>query len=250
MKVKDFFATATLNVWFHFWFPALLVVSVLIGIVEMILVRLFKPALVGRELRRRINRYGRMVARLGWPWIKVEVLNAPPVDGGPYVIIENHASSFDPFVQGCLPYDLVQAARGWALRLPILGVVGRLAGYLDVDALRGDDLVERAAERLESGVSVVFFPEGTRHTSGEIGPFHGAAFRVAEAAGAPIAPAVVIGIADKPKKGSFVMRPGKITIRFLDLIKPGDRAGMTVAAMKKTVRGMMADALAEEAGDS
>ncbi len=250
MRVKHFLATVTLNIWFHFWFPALLVVSVLIGVVEMFFVRLFRPMSVGRELRRRINRYGRSVVCLGWPWIRVEVLNAPPVEEGPYVVVENHSSSFDPFVQGCLPYDLVQAARGWALRLPILGIVGRLAGYLDVDALGGDELVERAVKRLGEGVSVVFFPEGTRHVSGEIGPFHGAAFRAAEAARVPIAPAVVIGISDKPRKGSFLMRPGKITIRFLDLIKSEERAGMTVVAMKKQVRAMMENALADPTVDS
>ena len=250
MGVGRLLATVTLNIWFHFWFPVLLIVSTVVGVVEMLFVRLFAPSSVGGALRRRINRYGRAVGRLGWPWIKVEVLNAPPAEGGPYVIVENHSSSFDPFVQGFLPYDLVQAARGWALRLPVLGLVGRLAGYLDVDALCGDDLVARAVERLDNGVSVVFFPVGTRHVSGEIGPFHGAAFRAAEAAGVPIAPAVVIGISDKPRKGSFVMRPGKITIRFLDVIRPEERRGMTVAALKKRVRGIMRDALLEDGGVS
>jgi 1-acyl-sn-glycerol-3-phosphate acyltransferase len=223
-----------------------LLVSVAVGVSELLAIRVFRPSSVGSALRRRINRYGRSVVLTAWPWIRVEVSNAPPPDDGPYVIVENHTSSFDPFVQGVLPYELVQAARGWALRLPVLGIVGRLAGYLDVDALAGESLVERAVEHLRNAVSVVFFPEGTRRPDGDLGPFHGAAFRVAERAGVPIAPAVVTGIADKPRKGSLVMRPGKIKIEFLPLVPPSEFEGKSAPAIKKMVRSMMEEALSGE----
>ena len=246
MRIARFLGIATLNLWFYFWFPVVLFVSVAVGVAELLATRVFRPSWVRRALRRRINRYGRSVVLTAWPWIRVEVVNAPPVGEGPYVIVENHTSSFDPFVQGVLPYELVQAARGWALRLPVLGVVGRLAGYLDVDALSGETLVERAVEHLRNGVSVVFFPEGTRRPDGDLGPFHGAAFRVAEQAGVPIAPAIVTGISDKPKKGSLVMRPGKIKIEFLPLVPPGEFAGKSAPAIKKMVRSMMSKALSGE----
>lgn len=243
MGLKRFLATATLNIWFYFWFPIVLCVSVVFAALELVVWRVFKPSFVRRALRRSVNRYGRVVALTAWPWIKVKVLDAPPPDEGPYVVVENHTSSFDPFVQGFLPYELVQAARGWALHLPVLGFVGRLAGYLDVDALSGDVLVKRAVERLRDGITVVFFPEGTRHPEGNLGPFHGTAFRVALSANVPIAPAVVTGIADKPRKGSLVMRPGVITIKFLPLITPDEWKGDSVSALKKRVRAALSNAL-------
>jgi 1-acyl-sn-glycerol-3-phosphate acyltransferase len=246
MAIWRVFSIITLNVWFYFWFPVVLGVSVVLGTAELLVLRIFHPAAVRRVLRFKVNRYGRAVTRTAWPWIRVEVLNAPRVSEAPFAIVENHSSSFDPFVQGVLPYELVQAARGWALKLPVLGIVGRLAGYLDVDSLSGDELVERAAELLNSGVSVVFFPEGTRRPEGDLGPFHGAAFRAAAKAEVPIVPAVVTGIADKPRKGSLVMRPGKITIRFLPAIPPDEHMSENVATLKKTVRKAMLEALSEK----
>ncbi|NOY75458.1 MAG: 1-acyl-sn-glycerol-3-phosphate acyltransferase, partial [Kiritimatiellaeota bacterium] len=215
-SIAKFAAIVTLNVWFYFWAPFVLAGSLLVYFPFVAAVRIFRPSETMRCFRRCINLYGVTVALTAWPWIRVRVSGMPPKDSAPYVFVENHTSSFDPFVQGFLPFELVQAARGWALGLPILGFLAKLAGYIDVDAMPPEEVMERSSSLLESGVSMVFFPEGTRRFQDEgLGPFHGTAFRVACANKVQIAPVVLIGIHDKPRKGSLFMRPGVIDIRGL-----------------------------------
>jgi len=169
--------------------------------------------------------------------------NLPPVSESPYIFVENHTSSFDPFVQGFLPYELVQAARGWALSLPVLGLVAKFAGYLDVDAMPGEKLLQKAEKLIKDGVSVVFFPEGTRYVGEEMGPFHSTAFRVAVATENAIVPVIITGIEDKPKKGSLLMRPGRIDIYCLPTILPEEFKGLSHRSLKKLVREKMAEFL-------
>lgn len=174
----------------------------------------------------------------GWPWIKVKVSNPPPENESPYIFVENHASSFDPFVQGVLPYEIVQSARGWALRFPILGRFARWAGYIDVDN-DGEQIVEKGKKLLKDNVSLVFFPEGTRSVDGSLGPFHGVAFRLAVETETPIVPVVISGIADKPAKGSFIMHPGVIDIRCLEVMSPKDFRDKTPFVLKKEIKERM-----------
>ena len=232
-----------LNLWFYCLAPFVLAGSLLIYTPFVAAVRVFSRRRAMYYFRKSINLYGRSVGLSTWPWIRIKVHNLPPPDGTPYVFVENHTSSFDPFVQGFLPYELVQAARGWALRLPVLGLVAKFAGYLDVDALSGEEMLKKADKLLEQGVSVVFFPEGTRHPGPEMGPFHSLAFRTALGNSVPIVPVIIRGIADKPRKGSLLMRPGKIDIYCLDVIKPDDYSGKSAAGLKKYIRKIMEKAI-------
>ena len=238
---------ALLNLWFYFWAPFVLAASLLIYIPFVTFVRLFFPAKTMKCFRRCINLYGKSVALTAWPWIRVRLSGIPPIEGAPYVFVENHTSSFDPFVQGFLPFELVQAARGWALRLPVLGFFARWAGYIDVDAMSPEDVMARSARLLESGVSIVFFPEGTRRSEEEgLGPFHGTAFRVACANSATVVPVLVSGIADKPRKGSLLMRPGLIEITCLDPISSDPSAENAQFELKKRARASIETVLAQQ----
>jgi 1-acyl-sn-glycerol-3-phosphate acyltransferase len=237
----------TLNLWFYFWAPFVLFASLLIYIPFVTFIRIFFPRQTMRCFRRCINLYGKSVAMTAWPWIRIRVSGIPAQEGAPYVFVENHTSSFDPFVQGFLPFELVQAARGWALRLPVLGFFARWAGYIDVDSMGSELILEHSAKLLESGVSIVFFPEGTRRSSNEgLGPFHSTSFRVACAASASVVPVVVKGIADKPRKGSFVMKPGLIEICCLPPIKPNLTLENPHFELKKRARSSMEVALSQE----
>ena len=202
-------------------------------------IRIFKPSRTMFYFRKSINLYGKSVGLTAWPWIKIRVHNFPSLGSAPYIFIENHKSSFDPFVQGFLPYELVQAARGWALRLPVLGLVAKFAGYLDVDGMEGEVLIRKAEALLNSGVSVVFFPEGTRYTGDGMGPFYGTAFRVAVNTKKNIIPVIIKGIEDKPRKGSLLMSPGRIDIYCLDVITPEEYRDLSHLALKKMVRARM-----------
>ena len=239
----QFILTFTLNVWFYFWAPFVLLGSLLIYTPCVAFIRIFRPSRTMFYFRKSINLYGKAVGLTAWPWIRIRVHNLPPVESAPYIFIENHRSSFDPFVQGFLPYELVQAARGWALHLPILGLVAKFAGYLDVDDMPGEVLIEKAEALLNQGVTVVFFPEGTRYTGEGMGPFHSTSFRVAVNTKKNIVPVIIKGIEDKPRKGSLIMHPGRIDIYCLDVITPDEYSDLSHLALKKMVRKKMEEKL-------
>ena len=237
-------ATIFLNIWFYFWAPFVLIASLLVYFPFVALVRILRPKQTMRVFRRCINLYGKSVALTAWPWIRVRISEPPAESGAPYVFVENHTSSFDPFVQGFLPFELVQAARGWALRFPILGGIARWAGYIDVDDLTHEDISERARALLRDGVSIVFFPEGTRRSREEgLGPFHGAAFRIACDNAVPVVPVALLGIDDKPRKGSLIMRPGVIEMIFLPQVKPDPDAVKPHLKLRKKTRSAIEKAL-------
>ncbi len=192
--------------------------------------------------RKCMTIYGKSVVFTCWPWIKVSLHNLP-AEETPYVFVENHTSSFDPFVQSLLPFQLVQAAKGWTLRFPVLGFIARLAGYLDVDKLEGKMLLEKTEKLLRDGVSVIFFPEGTRNTEVEMGPFHGIAFRAAFDTGTTVVPVIITGIADKPHKGSLIMHPGKVDIYCLKPIRKEEYKNLSHLSLKKMTRERMEEFL-------
>jgi 1-acyl-sn-glycerol-3-phosphate acyltransferase len=68
---------------------------------------------------------------------------------------------------------------------------------------------------LNKGISIVVAPEGTRNdTDKKLLPFQKGAFRIAVETGIPIMPMAVIGADEIMKKGSILLKPGKIKVYF------------------------------------
>ena len=114
-------------------------------------------------------------------------------------------------------------------KLPILVRAWDLAGFVPLE--RGNPeqslpAIDRAAEALKDGNSFLIFPEGTRSRTGALLPFKKGGFIMAIKGQAPIVPAAITGARDALQKGSFVIRPVTVTIRFG---APVETAGMTLA---------------------
>jgi 1-acyl-sn-glycerol-3-phosphate acyltransferase len=69
------------------------------------------------------------------------------------------------------------------------------------------------------------FPEGTRSPDGALRPFKKGAFVLAIQAGVEVVPAAISGSYEVMRKGSLLIRPGTITVRFGE---PIDVAGLAV----------------------
>jgi 1-acyl-sn-glycerol-3-phosphate acyltransferase len=65
---------------------------------------------------------------------------------------------------------------------------------------------EKAGEWLRSGVSVLFFPEGTRSNSEEMNPFKNGAFKLAIKEKRPILPIVLHGSRNVIPRGSWIFK--------------------------------------------
>jgi 1-acyl-sn-glycerol-3-phosphate acyltransferase len=147
--------------------------------------------------------------------VRVRYVDHAPGESPPFVYVANHRSTSDAYLMACLPCEVVQVVNIWPFRIPFLGAIARIAGYLSVREMPMEDFLRQGTALLSQGVSVIAFPEGTRSGSRTMGPFHGSAFRLAIHAGAKIAPLAISGNENIPSRGSLWLHPGEITVQKL-----------------------------------
>ena len=166
----------------------------------------------------------------------------------------NHASNVEPpilyaVLSGLFP-RLRVLYKAELRKLPILVRAFDLAGFIPLE--RGNPeqslpAIERAAAALHEGNSFLIFPEGTRSRTGELLPFKKGGFIMALKGGAPIVPVAISGTRDAMRKGSLVIRPVRVTVRFG---RPMETAALTLDerdVLVARVRGAVADLLQEDA---
>ena len=152
--------------------------------------------------------------------VRVEIEGAERIDiEAPQVLVANHASWFDPLaLAGFCPGPYVFVAKKEVARVPFLGWAIAACGHIYIDRSDRDlalESLEIARKRLEDdGPSIIMFPEGTRSATGEVQRFKKGAFVLAIQTGADVVPAAIIGSREVMRKGSVLVRPGVIRIRF------------------------------------
>jgi 1-acyl-sn-glycerol-3-phosphate acyltransferase len=164
----------------------------------------------------------------------------------------NHASNVEPPILYAVLSPLFPKLRilykAELRKLPILVRAFDLAGFVPLERGNRDQslpAINRAAEALREGNSFLIFPEGTRSRTGELLPFKKGGFIMALQGAAPIVPVAIKGARDAMKKGSLVIRPVRVTVRFGP---PIDTAGLGVEdrdALIARVRAAVAALLQE-----
>lgn len=117
--------------------------------------------------------------------------------GQSYVIAPNHQSYWDAF----LVYGFIGIKFKWMMkkelsRIPFVGWACYMAGCIFIDrSSRASSMesIRKAESKLNNGMSVVIFPEGTRTPDGKIGKFKRGAFLISEELGLPILPVTIDG---------------------------------------------------------
>jgi len=163
------------------------------------------------------------------------------------VYMVNHESLVDmPYLLSRIPGANTTLIKKEAFRVPLVGQAFRAVGFIAVDrsSLAGArESVSKAREILSRGYSVVIAPEGTRSRTGKLGRFRSGGFRIAVAAGVPIAPVSMVGAREIMPPGSWLIRPGTVRITYhggdqTANVGPGDRAG--IQRLMDEVRGQIA----------
>lgn len=207
-----------------------------------------------KRFRRAISWYGRVMVLSAYPFIKVYYEDPGKNDASePSIIVANHRSASDAYLLCFLTEEVVQVVNVWPFRLPVLGIYAKLSGYLSIKKMSPESFLSKALQLLRDGISIAFFPEGTRSASRKMGNFHGTAFRLAMEARVPMAPLCISGNENIPPKGSLLLRPGTIRIRRLAAIPWEEYKDLTAFAFKNRVREMIGKELArleEEKHDS
>ena len=200
---------------------------------------------VMRRFRMAIHLYGQMVIRLPWPWVKLSRENPGNIqDPGPYIFVCNHRSSSDPFLMAALPrMEYVQVVNVWPFRIPVLGFFAKMAGYLNINRMGSEEFFRSAKALLDEGVSIIFFPEGTRSGSREMGTFHSAAFRLFLESGVPIVPVCISGNERVPPKGSLLLEPGTVRVKILPPVYRDGLEDLSPFQLKNRIRERIQDEL-------
>lgn len=174
------------------------------------------------------------------------------VPGRPAVYCVNHASNLEPpalFI--CLRplFPRLQLIYKKELaRTPILGRVWSVAGFIPIDRrdrVQSNAAIDQAARQMAEGNSFLVFPEGTRSRTGELLPFKKGAFVLALKARVPVVPVAIIGAAEAMRRGSPVIRPATMHVRFGEPVETADLAWDDRDALMAEVRTRIAALLAQ-----
>lgn len=160
-----------------------------------------------------------------------------------YIFMANHVNIFDVFVlYGYIP-GFVRGVEldkhfGW----PFYGLLIRRLGMIPIShtnarsALRS---LRHAQTALAHGTSIVILPEGGRTLTGDIGPFKRGSFLLATKAEIDIVPVVMVDAYRIKHKGSSLIRPGKMTLRFGEPIAYQDIKHLNTRDLTARVRQTM-----------
>lgn len=130
-----------------------------------------------------------------------------------YVIVSNHQSHFDVFVlYGWIGIDFKWVMKQELRNIPVFGLACEKVGFIFIDRSNKKAALaslNAAKEKIVDGTSVVFFPEGTRSTTGELIEFKKGAFRMALDLQLPILPLTIIGTKNILPNKTVNLLPGK-----------------------------------------
>ncbi len=186
--------------------------------------------------------WGKIQLRTTGTQVKIQGLeNVDPHKS--YILVSNHQSAFDIFtLLGYLSFQFRWIAKAELFRIPFLGWSMRRIGYIPIE--RGSPKkayrsMLLAAEKVQKGVSVMIFPEGTRSPDGLLQPFKKGLFLIALKSQAPILPITIDGTAKIMLKGDWRVYPGNVRIT---IDSPIPTAGIPVekeAELSERVRNTM-----------
>ncbi|HIF35929.1 MAG TPA: 1-acyl-sn-glycerol-3-phosphate acyltransferase [Candidatus Thioglobus sp.] len=175
-------------------------------------------------------------------WLKItlnittRIIGQENVNKSPCVIISNHQSTWET-----LAFQTIFPAHTWVLKkellwLPVFG--WSLALLKPIIINRGDKLnaikkvILQGSDRLNKGISVVVFPEGTRQPYNQLGDYQNGGAAIAKKTGYDIIP-VYHNAGKIWPKGSFIKKSGVITIVIGETISS---SSMTSSGITEEIR--------------
>ena len=173
---------------------------------------------------------------------KFEVHRSSGFDPGrTSIFICNHVNIFDPFVvYSAIP----QFFRGFELeshfKIPIYGwMMGRFGNIPVPNAPSREGLetmTKRAKAALDSGISLIAFPEAGRTRDGHVQALKKGIFNLAHKFGIPIVPVSMAGSYQFFQTGNWMLYPGKITVYVHETIETAGLDRTELDALRQRVQ--------------
>jgi 1-acyl-sn-glycerol-3-phosphate acyltransferase len=183
---------------------------------------------------------------LGITRSRLRVHYAPGFDDRrPSVFCFNHVNVLDAHTAcAVIPQPFVGLMLAWHFHIPGYGWMMRATHGIPVhprSAGRTDELVAHAKDRLANGLSILAYPEGHRTRDGKVGPYKRGLFFMARNVGMPIVPVAVRGMYEVNRKGSFIIRPGEVSVYVGAQIETAGLDDEAIARLASAVQERVAD---------
>ena len=152
--------------------------------------------------------------------IKKKYINKHKLDfSKPVIFISNYQSHLDLVLLLLMNPRIIMLTNKWVWDSPFFGFIVRYIGFYPT--FKGLDYgIDKIAQKVKEGYSVLIFPEGTRTTDGRIGRFHQGAFYLADKLNLEIQPIIIHGAMQSLAKEEFFLKSAVITLTIFDRIKP------------------------------
>lgn len=133
----------------------------------------------------------------------------------PVIFFSKHQSAWETIVfPGLLPMNCFVCKKS-LLNIPVFGWSMRITKHIPIDRTQGmqalKSVIREGQNRLNLGISIVIFPEGTRVAPHQHPKFHKSGSALAKATGAPIIP-IALNAGQCWRRNSFLKYPGKVTV--------------------------------------
>ncbi|MBK5256477.1 MAG: AMP-binding protein [Vicinamibacteria bacterium] len=159
------------------------------------------------------------------------------------LLVCNHSSYLDVIVlRALLCEDFVFVAKREVRDYPFIGRFIRRSGHISVersDVQRGAADASSVTAALNTGQSVLVFPEGTFTHADGVRPFRLGAFRAAADAGCPIIPLALMGTRKMLREGHRVPRKGSLSLWVGEPLIPQGESFRDLVALRDRTRNII-----------
>ena len=162
-------------------------------------------------------RWARLIYRVHPSWKLLVDQSRLPL-GRPFVIVCNHQSTADIIINFHLDHHFKFISKTRNFRMPVIGWYMRLCGYIPLERASRSSIarcLDLSRQKLRAGVSVLFYPEGTRSLDGRVQPFKPGAFRLAVGAGVDVLPVAVAGTGGLLPKNSLLISKEETRVKMV-----------------------------------
>lgn len=224
--------------------PLFFISTVVLGLLLALTIR-FNPVFVSRWVPRLWARFNYRITPAGLSVEGEQHINK----NQSYIIVANHLSQFDIFVlYGWMMLDLKWVMKKELRNVFVIGPVCALMGHVFLDRSNRQAsmrMLQDLKEQLRPGMSVLFFPEGTRSRDSVLKRFKKGAFVTAKDLGLPVLPVTIIGTEKILPPGSLDLYPGTARMIIHPPISSEEVSELSEEALMIQARESIASALPE-----
>ncbi len=147
--------------------------------------------------------------------IKVEVIGEENLPTEPCVIVSNHQGQWETYSMQYLFHPMCTLLKKELLYIPLWGWAMKMLNPIAINRSKPKEAIlqtlEEGSNRLQSGMYVLLFPEGTRVKAGRVGKYARSSFELAKRNGVMVLP-LCHNSGDCWPAHKFIKKPGKIKL--------------------------------------